>query len=164
MRADDDQPGSSWGIYCNHAGCPETLGLSRTTATPPTHEQDYQELAPACAEAALSLGWRARVRAGDVAVRLRRAHIRSPCRSATAAARQQSPTKTARRQTSTSSLRCASGGEAQSLRGGLGAFLAREGDAHRSAFCSSKRSSLHITGAGSRLGPFHILKDSVAYH
>ena len=41
--------GSSWGVHCHEHrnGCVETLTLSRTTAAPPTHEDDYQNLMPA---------------------------------------------------------------------------------------------------------------------
>lgn len=59
-----ERPGSSWGIYCHYGAaqregaCPETLTLVRTTAIPPTHEDDYRRLSPALAEAAVSLGWR----------------------------------------------------------------------------------------------------------
>ena len=56
--SEGSRPGSSWGIHCGRAGCPETIVLARTTTTQPTHEQDYQELSPACSEAALFLGWR----------------------------------------------------------------------------------------------------------
>jgi hypothetical protein len=52
-------PGSSWGIHCNNGnGCVEKLVLARTTAVPPTHEDDYQSLMPALYDAAVFLGWR----------------------------------------------------------------------------------------------------------
>jgi hypothetical protein len=51
-------PGSSWGIHCHEEGCVETLTLACTTAVQPTHEDDYQRLAPALNTAAVSLGWR----------------------------------------------------------------------------------------------------------
>lgn len=52
--------GSSLGVHCHEHrnGCVETLTLSRTTVTPPTHEDDYQNLMPALDEAAVRLGWR----------------------------------------------------------------------------------------------------------
>ena len=61
------QPGSGWGIHCNHnthplrraeGQCPERLSLSRTTTVRPTHEDDYQNLSVALDEAAVLLGWR----------------------------------------------------------------------------------------------------------
>ena len=58
------QPGSSTGLHCAHnqhlrdGHCPERLMLERTTAVQPTHEDDYQQLMPAHAEAAVFLGWR----------------------------------------------------------------------------------------------------------
>lgn len=54
----DERPGSSWGIHCHENGCVETLSLARTTAAPPTHEDDYQNLGPALYTAAVFLGWR----------------------------------------------------------------------------------------------------------
>ena len=57
-------PGSSAGIHCHHdqhlreGGCPERLVLERTTTTQPSHEDDYQQLMPACDTAAVFLGWR----------------------------------------------------------------------------------------------------------
>lgn len=59
-----EQPGSSAGIHCAHnqhlreGRCLESLVLERTTAVQPTHEDDYQYLMPAQAEAAVLLGWR----------------------------------------------------------------------------------------------------------
>jgi hypothetical protein len=58
------QFGSSVGLHCNHnqhqrdGSCLERLGLSRVTTVQPTHEDDYQSLMPAIAEAAVLLGWR----------------------------------------------------------------------------------------------------------
>ena len=49
--------GSSWGIDCHEEGCVEKLVLSRTTATAPSHEDDYEHLGPALDQAAVSLGW-----------------------------------------------------------------------------------------------------------
>jgi hypothetical protein len=54
----DVPPGSSAGIHCHEGGCVETLVLERTTAAPPTHEDDYQNLMPALDTAAVFLGWR----------------------------------------------------------------------------------------------------------
>lgn len=58
MTDDDSRSGSSWSIHCHEAECAETLALSRTTAVPPTHEDDYQNLGPALDTAAVFLGWR----------------------------------------------------------------------------------------------------------
>jgi hypothetical protein len=56
--APDQTPGSSWGIHCHEGGCVEALVLDRTTAMPPTHEDDYRNLSPALDTAAVFLGWR----------------------------------------------------------------------------------------------------------
>jgi hypothetical protein len=57
-RNRDKPPGSSWGIYCNEAGCLETLSLTLTTAVQPTTEYCYQNLGSALDTAAVFLGWR----------------------------------------------------------------------------------------------------------
>lgn len=58
ILAEDAGSGSSAGLYCHEDDCRETLTLSRTTAEPPSHEDDYRYLMPGLDAAAVIVGWR----------------------------------------------------------------------------------------------------------